>query len=155
MRHANLLNTGASALALAVLLGACSPQTPAADPAAPSAAPAAAPAGDGTATLTPQQWRSLGMAAAPSAAADHQPLPGLAAQAMLPLQASVQVAAPYGGVATQVLVDEGASVRAGQVLARITAANCWPPGASWRARAAKPPPPSKPPAATPPCWPRA
>ena len=113
MRHANLLNTGASALALAVLLGACSPQTPAADPAAPSAAPAAAPAGDGTATLTPQQWRSLGMAAAPSAAADHQPLPGLAAQAMLPLQASVQVAAPYGGVATQVLVDEGASVRAG------------------------------------------
>ena len=119
MRHANLLNTGASALALAVLLGACSPQTPAADPAAPSAAPAAAPAGDGTATLTPQQWRSLGMAAAPSASAAHQPLPGLAAQAMLPLQASVQVAAPYGGVATQVLVDEGASVRAGQVLARI------------------------------------
>ena len=38
---------------------------------------------------------------------------------MAPLSASAQVVAPYGGVVTRVLVDEGAAVRQGQALARI------------------------------------
>ena len=47
------------------------------------------------------------------------PLDGLPAQTVAPLSASAQVVAPYGGVVTRVLVDEGAAVRQGQALARI------------------------------------
>jgi multidrug efflux pump subunit AcrA (membrane-fusion protein) len=66
-------------------------------------------------------WRNsaLGVATAAADTATQLPVPGLPAQAAAPLAASAQVSAPYAGVVTRILVDEGALVRQGQPLARI------------------------------------
>lgn len=83
------------------------------------AADAIAVDADGSLLLTRAQLQAQGLATAPATAATTLPVPGLPAQAAAPLEASVQVAAPYAGVVTRILVDEGATVRSGQPLARI------------------------------------
>jgi len=82
-------------------------------------APAISPAADGRITLDVAQLRALGVATAAVETATQLPVPGLPAQAAAPLAASAQVSAPYAGVVTRILVDEGAFVRQGQPLARI------------------------------------
>ncbi|AEB83373.1 efflux transporter, RND family, MFP subunit [Alicycliphilus denitrificans K601] len=82
-------------------------------------APAMIPAADGHITLGVAQLRALGVATAAADTATQLPVPGLPAQAAAPLAASAQVSAPYAGVVTRILVDEGAFVRQGQPLARI------------------------------------
>ncbi len=74
---------------------------------------------DGSLVLTPAQQHAQGLATATATPASMLPVPGLPAQAAAPLEASVQVAAPYAGVVTRILVDEGATVASGQPLARI------------------------------------
>ena len=78
-----------------------------------------APTADGGVTLSQAQLRAQGIEAAAISAATQLPVPGLPAQAMAPLGASTLVAAPYAGVVTRILVDEGSTVRQGQALARI------------------------------------
>ncbi|HEY8326911.1 MAG TPA: efflux RND transporter periplasmic adaptor subunit, partial [Rhodanobacter sp.] len=91
----------------------------------PSSAPQTAsevaqkPAADGSIELSDSQIRSQSIASAAVAAATQLPLPGLPAQAAAPLEASAQVAVPYAGVVTRILVDEGGTVRKGQPLARL------------------------------------
>jgi RND family efflux transporter MFP subunit len=60
-----------------------------------------------------------GIASQPVMAAATYPLPGLAAEASAPLDASARVVVPYAGVVTRLLVDEGAMVERGQALASI------------------------------------
>jgi RND family efflux transporter MFP subunit len=79
----------------------------------------AAPAADGSVALSAAQLRAQGVETAAIGAAAQLPVPGLPAQAVAPLLASAQVVAPYAGVVTRILVDEGATVRQGQALARI------------------------------------
>jgi len=74
---------------------------------------------DGSVVLSAVQLRAQGVETAPVAATNVLSVDGLMAQAMVPLAASAQVVAPYGGVVTRLLVDEGALVRQGQALARI------------------------------------
>jgi len=69
--------------------------------------------------LNASQLRAQGVETALVKDAAVIPLDGLPAQTVAPLSTSAQVVAPYGGVVTRVLVDEGASVRQGQALARI------------------------------------
>ena len=69
--------------------------------------------------LNAAQLRAQGIETALVKDAAVIPLDGLPAQTVAPLSASAQVVAPYGGVVTRVLVDEGAAVRQGQALARI------------------------------------
>lgn len=88
---------------------------------APQAADGARVARDaeGGVTLSQAQLRAQGIEVAAINTATQLPVPGLPAQAMAPLGASAQVAAPYAGVVTRILVDEGSMVRQGQALARI------------------------------------
>lgn len=74
---------------------------------------------DGSVVLSTVQLRAQGVEMAPVGATDVLMVEGLMAQAMVPLAASAQVVAPYGGVVTRLLVDEGTQVRQGQALARI------------------------------------
>ena len=69
--------------------------------------------------LNAAQLRAQGVETALVKDAAVIPLDGLPAQTVAPLSASAQVVAPYGGVVTRILVDEGAAVRQGQALARI------------------------------------
>lgn len=69
--------------------------------------------------LNAAQLRAQGVETALVKDAAVIPLDGLPAQTVAPLSASAQVVAPYGGVVTRVLVDEGTAVRQGQALARI------------------------------------
>lgn len=69
--------------------------------------------------LNATQLRAQGVETALVKDAAVIPLDSLPAQTVAPLSASAQVVAPYGGVVTRVLVDEGAAVRQGQALARI------------------------------------
>lgn len=78
-----------------------------------------APAEDGSVVLSQAQLQAQGIEAVAAVAATQLPVPGLPAQAMAPLEASAQVVAPYAGVVTRILADEGARVREGQPLARI------------------------------------
>ena len=73
----------------------------------------------GSVQLNAAQLRAQGVETAIVKDAAAIPLDGLPAQTVAPLSASAQVVAPYGGVVTRVLVDEGAAVRQGQALARI------------------------------------
>ena len=81
--------------------------------------PASVSAADGSVTLSAAQLRAQGIETATVDIATQLPVPGLPAQAMAPLAASAQVTTPYAGVVTRILVDEGASVRQGQPLARV------------------------------------
>jgi len=74
---------------------------------------------DGSITLTSAQLNAQGIETANAVTAKELPVPGLPAQAMAPLEASAQVVAPYPGIVTRVLVDEGAAVEKGQALAYI------------------------------------
>lgn len=87
-------------------------------PPAPSVAPSR-DAASGPLTLTAAQMAAQGIASQPVAAAETYPLPGLAAEASAPLDASARVVVPYAGVVTRLLVDEGAMVERGQALASI------------------------------------
>jgi RND family efflux transporter MFP subunit len=90
--------------------------------AAPEPGPVAANAqvaADGGISLNAAQLEAQGVETATVEAAAQLPVTGLPAQAAAPLSASAQVVAPYGGVVTRILVDEGAPVRRGQALARI------------------------------------
>lgn len=72
-----------------------------------------APAADGGITLSAAQLYAQGVETAAIEAATRLPVPGLPAQATAPLAASAQVVAPYAGVVTRILVDEGVTVRKG------------------------------------------
>ncbi|MDL5038423.1 efflux RND transporter periplasmic adaptor subunit [Comamonas sp. Y6] len=74
---------------------------------------------NGGVQLSAAQLRAQGVETALVKDAAVIPLDGLPAQTVAPLSASAQVVAPYGGVVTRVMVDEGAAVRQGQALARI------------------------------------
>ncbi len=106
----------AAAVVLAAVLAVWLWPSRAPDSVAP--APPAASA-EGGVDLTDAQIRNLGIESAAVAAATELPLPGLPAQAAAPLEASAQVAVPYAGVVTRILVDEGSPVRKGQPLARL------------------------------------
>ena len=82
-------------------------------------APAAQIAVDGGLVLSADQFRAQGLETSAVTATNTVAVDGLMAQAMLPLAARAQVVAPYGGVVTRLLVDEGALVRQGQALVRI------------------------------------
>ncbi|MFN7183671.1 MAG: efflux RND transporter periplasmic adaptor subunit [Thermomonas haemolytica] len=84
---------------------------------AAAAAPAAAP--DGSVQLAPSQVQGLGIALAPVQRADSVPVPGLPAQTEAPLEASQQVASPWAGTVSALLVHEGEQVRAGQPVLRL------------------------------------
>jgi RND family efflux transporter MFP subunit len=90
-------------------------------PRAEASAEAAAPQADadGSLRLAPSQVAGLGIALARTSAAGAVPLPGLAAQAQAPLDASQQVASPWPGTVVALLVDEGDEVRAGQPVLRL------------------------------------
>ena len=81
--------------------------------------PAAASAANGPLVLTAEQIAAQGIASQAVVAAGTYPLPGLAAEASAPLDASARVVVPYAGVVTRLLVDEGAMVERGQALASI------------------------------------
>lgn len=93
-------------------------QTPAANQDSSEAA-VLRPAAGGGVLLNVAQLRAQGVEIASVKEAAVIPVEGLPAQTVAPLSASAQVVAPYGGVVTRVLVDEGATVRRGQALARI------------------------------------
>lgn len=80
---------------------------------------AAASAANGPLVLTAEQMAAQGIASQAVVAAGTYPLPGLAAEASAPLDASARVVVPYAGVVTRLLVDEGAMVERGQALASI------------------------------------
>lgn len=82
------------------------------------AAPAAPKPGEGVA-LDAAQVANLGIRTEPARRADRVPVTGLPAEAVPPLAASTQVAVPFAGVVTRVLVDEGERVRRGQPLLRM------------------------------------
>lgn len=87
-------------------------------PATPPPVPATTST-SGPLVLTAEQIAAQGIASQPVAAAETYPLPGLAAEASAPLDASARVVVPYAGVVTRLLVDEGAMVERGQALASI------------------------------------
>jgi RND family efflux transporter MFP subunit len=70
-------------------------------------------------TLSDVQAESLGLETAAAEAADAIAVAGLPAEVAPPLDASARVAAPYAGIVTRVLVDEGSLVEAGEALVRI------------------------------------
>ena len=74
---------------------------------APAEAAAPRADADGSLRLAPSQVTGLGIALARTAAAASVPLPGLAAQAQAPMDASQQVASPWPGTVVALLVDEG------------------------------------------------
>lgn len=88
-------------------------------PDAPTPAATAAPAADGPLTLSPEQLKAQGIASEAAATTSTYPLPGLAAEASAPLDASARVVVPYAGVVTRLLADEGSMVERGQPLVRI------------------------------------
>ncbi len=126
-RFARSLAAASAALAAAAAAAWWMLSRPAQEPAAQAPAPAyaaaapapAAAAADAGLVLGPAQLRALDVATAAAGAATLLPVPGLPAQAAAPLAASAQVNAPYAGVVTRILIDEGAEVRKGQPLARI------------------------------------
>lgn len=69
--------------------------------------------------LSAVQVESLGLETAAAMAADTMAIGGLPAEVAPPLHASARVAAPYGGIVTRVLSDEGTIVAAGDALVRI------------------------------------
>ena len=83
------------------------------------------------------------------------PLDGLPAQTVAPLSASAQVVAPYGGVVTRVLVDEGAAVRQDKLWHASRARTFWQHKPIWRVPAPKRRWLRRRPGAMPRSWPRA
>ncbi|MCR6495241.1 biotin/lipoyl-binding protein [Thermomonas sp. S9] len=102
---------------------------------AAAAAPAAAP--DGSVQLAPSQVQGLGIALAPVRRADRVPVTGLPAQTEAPLEASQQVASPWAGTVSALLVHEGEQVRAGQPVLRLRSPDACARAPSWRAPAAR------------------
>ncbi len=69
--------------------------------------------------LSAVQAESLGLRTAAAEAADTIAISGLPAEVAPPLDGSARVAAPYAGIVTRVLMDEGHVVAAGEALVRI------------------------------------
>lgn len=108
------------ALLLALLAGWLWPQaTPATDEGGAADAAGGERLDDGRLALTAAQVTALGLETQAITAADALPLPGLAAEAIAPIDGSARVVAPYAGVVTRVLADDGTDVRRGQPLLRI------------------------------------
>ena len=84
---------------------------------AASSPPVASP--DGSVTLAPSQQQALGIALGKVETATSVPLPGLLAETQAPLGASQQVASPWAGTVTAVLIAEGQHVQAGQPVVRL------------------------------------
>lgn len=83
-----------------------------------TAAQAADPA-SGRFRMTTEQQRLLAIELAPVTRADRLILDGLAGEVQLPVDTSAAVTAPFSGRVTQVLVDEGDTVSAGQIIAYV------------------------------------
>lgn len=69
--------------------------------------------------LSAVQAESLGLRTAAAEAASTIAISGLPAEVAPPLDASARVAAPYAGIVTRILMDEGQVVAAGDALVRI------------------------------------
>ncbi|MDR2876877.1 MAG: efflux RND transporter periplasmic adaptor subunit [Chromatiales bacterium] len=69
--------------------------------------------------LDAAQVQRLGIAVEIAQAAEHIPLDRLPADIIAPLETSRTISAPFAGVVSSVAVDEGATVKAGAVLAQV------------------------------------
>lgn len=74
---------------------------------------------NGQLQLEPVQASALGLATEPAVTADALPIGGLPAEVAAPLHSSARIAAPYAGVVTRILRDEGDVVEKGDALVRI------------------------------------
>ena len=83
---------------------------------APAEAAAPRADADGSLRLAPSQVTGLGIALGRTAAAASVPLPGLAAQAQAPMDASQQVASPWPGTVVALLAEEGARLEKGAAI---------------------------------------
>lgn len=77
---------------------------------------------DGSVTRAPSQQQALGIELGKIEPAASVPLPGLLAETQAPLGASQQVASPWAGTVTALLVEEGEHVQAGQPVLRLRSA---------------------------------
>lgn len=84
-----------------------------------TAAPEAKRDANGGLTLDPVQTEALGLQTDVAVTATTMPISGLPAEVAPPLHSSARVAAPYGGIVTRILRDEGDVVVAGDALVRI------------------------------------
>lgn len=84
-----------------------------------TAVPEAKRDADGGLKLDPVQTEALGLETEEAVAATTMPISGLPAEVAPPLESSARVAAPYGGIVTRILHDEGDVVAAGDALVRI------------------------------------
>lgn len=84
-----------------------------------AAAPEATVDENGALKLDSVQTQALGLETQAAQAATTMPISGLPAEVAPPLHSSARVAAPYGGIVTRILHDEGDVVAAGDALVRI------------------------------------
>lgn len=101
---------------LALAAGCAKPEPAPEPPASPNAATQSA------LSLSPQQIAALGIGFAPAQAASALPLGSVPATITLPPAARVAVTTPYPGTLVRLLVIEGQSVRAGEALGVVKAA---------------------------------
>lgn len=80
---------------------------------------ATALAPDGSISLSKTQLKTQKIETDVVESARFYPVPGLSARAVQPLDASVEVTAPYAGVVTRILADAGQTVNPGQALIYI------------------------------------
>ena len=88
----------------------------------PTAAPVSAAAKDGSIALSPKQIAQLGIELAVARQADAMPIGTVPGVVSLPPDARVAVTTPYAGTVLKVLVIQGQSVKQGEVLAVVRAA---------------------------------
>lgn len=74
---------------------------------------------DGSLKLDSVQTKALGVLTEAAVAATTMPISGLPAEVAPPLHSSARIAAPYAGIVTRILRDEGDVVSAGDALVRI------------------------------------
>lgn len=106
----------ASALVLVLALSACGKGA--------QDAPAPAPAADpGVIALSPAQIARMGIQTAPAQASDALPMGTVPGTVSLPPEARVAVTTPFAGTVLRVMVIAGQSVRKGEALAVVRAAD--------------------------------
>lgn len=85
----------------------------------PTAASETVVAANGGVTLDSAQTGALGLQTEAAVAVTTMPISGLPAEVAPPLHSSARIAAPYAGVVTRILRDEGDVVAKGDALVRI------------------------------------
>ncbi len=84
-----------------------------------TAAPESVVDAKGRLKLDSVQAGALGLETEPAVTANALPISGLPAEVAAPLHSSARIAAPYAGVVTRILRDEGDAVKKGEALVRI------------------------------------